>query len=114
MPNPVEALRIAAAFVKDNGKIYVTQTFQRANTPFLGTVKPLLKYITTIDFGELHYEKDLERYVRLAEASVNGVSLVVEDITLVPGSVDNKYQAAKLLIFKKVKTELALSAESEE
>ena len=103
MPNPVEALRIAAALVKEDGKIYVTQTFQRANTPLLGTLKPLLKYITTIDFGELHYEKDLERYLRLAEASVNGVSLVVVENTLVPGSVDNKYQAAKLLVLKKVK-----------
>ena len=104
MPNPVQALRIAATFVKDEGEIYVTQTFQRSPTPFLSVIKPLLKYITTIDFGPLHYESDLEQYIDQAKEMVDGLSLKVVENCVVPGSIDNKFQSARLIVFKKVKT----------
>jgi len=102
MPSPVQALHIASSFVKPDGKVFVTQTFQRATTPLLSTLKPMLKHLTTIDFGELHYEVDLEEYIQNAEEPVNGISLVLEENSIVPGSIDNNYQAARLLVFKKV------------
>jgi len=101
MPDPVGALRIAASFVKDDGKIYVTQTFQRQKTPVVGIVKPLLKYITTIDFGTLHYESHLNVYIEKAKEPVDGIGLEVEENGVVPGSIDNAYQAARLIIFNK-------------
>ncbi len=102
MPSPVEALRIAAALVKPNGKVYVTQTFQRKATPFLGTIKPMLKYLTTIDFGPLHYESQLQEYIDQAAAVKDGLSLQVEENIIVPGSIDNQFQSARLLVFTKV------------
>mmetsp|Transcript_16353 Transcript_16353/g.26641 ORF Transcript_16353/g.26641 Transcript_16353/m.26641 type:complete len:238 (+) Transcript_16353:61-774(+) len=105
MPNPVQALRIAASFVKPQGRIYVTQTFQKANTPVLGLIKPMLKYVTTIDFGPLHYERHLAEYLKEAERLVNGEKLVVEENIVVPGSIDNSYQSARLIVFKKVRQE---------
>lgn len=101
MPSPVHALRIAASFVKDDGKVYVTQTFQRQQTPLIGFVKPLLKYITTIDFGQLHYETHLDQYIAEAAKASDGWKLEVEENIVVPGSIDNAYQAARLIVFKK-------------
>lgn len=101
MPNPVLALRIAASFVKDDGKVYVTQTFQRRPTPLMGVVKPMLKYVTTIDFGPLHYERHLDAYIAEAARPVDGVALTVLERTLVPGSIDNKFQGAYLIVFAK-------------
>ena len=57
MPDPVNALHVTASMLKPNGLIYITQTFQKKSTPFLATIKPLLKYLTTIDFGNLIYEE---------------------------------------------------------
>ncbi|GBG29724.1 Hypothetical Protein FCC1311_059452 [Hondaea fermentalgiana] len=105
MPNPVRALRIAARFVKDDGKLYVTQTFQRQSTPMLGFIKPLLKYVTTIDFGQLHYEKHLDEYLAEAAKPVDGWKLVAEENSVIPNSIDNAYQAARLVVFKKVPAE---------
>jgi hypothetical protein len=103
MPTPAEALRVAAALVKPEGNVYVTQTFQRAYSPVMGVVKPLLKYLTTIDFGNLHYTTDLERYVREAAQPKGGWALRLEEDLTVPGSIDNSMQVAKLLVFKRVK-----------
>lgn len=104
MPTPVEALRIAASLVKDSGKIYITQTFQRQTTPILGTLKPLLKHITTVNFGSLHYETDLQAYIQEAQEPNDGFKfkLVVEENSPVPGSIDNRYQGARLVVFTKV------------
>ena len=52
--------------------IYVGQTYQRRALPLLAWVKPLLKYATTIDFGQLTYEHDVRRIYDEA-ATVAGV-----------------------------------------
>jgi hypothetical protein len=51
LPNPLEGLRIASTLIKDEGSIYITQTYQRNGNKFFEILKPLLKFITTIDFG---------------------------------------------------------------
>eukprot|EP00041_Stephanoeca_diplocostata_P011029 m.178589 g.178589 ORF g.178589 m.178589 type:complete len:240 (+) comp18385_c0_seq21:59-778(+) len=102
MPSPVRALRIAASMIKPDGRIYVTQTFQKQSIPFLATVKPLLKYITTIDFGPLHFERDLDGYITDLATFENGVKLVVEENSVIPGSINNQFQSARMIVFKKV------------
>ena len=55
MPDPVGALRVAASQIGPDCRIYITQTFQNARSPYLERVKPLLRLITTIDFGQVTY-----------------------------------------------------------
>lgn len=59
MPDPVAALVHVAGLLKPGGQIYVTQTFEKEYNAVLSTVKPLLKYLLTIDFGKVTYEKDV-------------------------------------------------------
>ncbi|KAK3276377.1 hypothetical protein CYMTET_15540 [Cymbomonas tetramitiformis] len=91
MPDPPKALRAVAKVLKPQGLIYVTQTYQQRYTPLLGYIKPLMGYVTTIDFGKLTYEADLKRIV--ADAGMR----IVEN-TAIPGSVDNYFQCAKFVM----------------
>jgi len=58
MPNPVKALQHVMQLMKDDGRIYCTQTFEGKKNVLMEKVKPLLKFLTTIDFGQVTYEKD--------------------------------------------------------
>merc|ERR1711971_533449 len=74
-----------------NNKIYITQTFQKRYTPFMATLKPLLKYITTIDFGTLTYEKDLDSILQKA-------TMKIVENSIISGSVDTALQAARIIV----------------
>lgn len=58
MPEREKALQIAKKLVKPNGKIIFLLTLHRKKNPLFEKVKPLIKYITTIDFGNITYEND--------------------------------------------------------
>ena len=92
MPEPEKALALCSALTKGGkGKIYVTQTFQKKDFPFLAFLKPLLKYLTTIDFGKLTFEKEVEGIIERSGKKLMEKSQIKE-------SVDNAYQAAYILI----------------
>jgi ubiquinone/menaquinone biosynthesis C-methylase UbiE len=93
MPDPLAALKVMAEMLKPGGVIYITQTFQRRSVPFLSTIKPLLFYLTTIDFGQLVFEADILKIVEKAEMEV------VEN-SVVPKSVDTPLQVARLLVVR--------------
>jgi len=79
-------------------KVYITQTYQRRSPPFLSIIKPIIKYVTTIDFGQLVMEKevlDIFKHESVAEV------FEVEDHTVLEGSVDNYWQAAYISILKR-------------
>ena len=58
MPDPSGALRHVSTLLGDEGRIYFTQTFQERRSSFTERAKPLLKKITTVDFGRVTYETD--------------------------------------------------------
>ena len=93
MPDPPAALQAAAAMLKPSGTIYITQTFQRRNVPGLSIFKPMIKYLTTIDFGQLVFEPEVVRIVEAAQMEV------IENV-IIPNSVDNAMQVARLLVVK--------------
>jgi len=93
MPDPPAALQAAAAMLKPGGLIYVTQTYQRRAPLGLSVFKPLMKYLTTIDFGKLTFEQEVVDIVAAA-----GMELVENSV--VPGSIDNQWQSARLLVVK--------------
>ena len=98
LPEPLAALDAVAALVRPGGHVYVTQTYQRRAVPLLGVVKPLLKHITTIDFGPLMYERDLDALVAAATRLSTPLQCVRNEP--IAGSVDNWFQVARLVVFK--------------
>ena len=102
LPDPTKALQLASNFINKNNKtddwgskgtVYITQTYQRTTPFFLPYLKPLLKYATTIDFGQLVREEDVLETFRQSE-------LEVVKHEVIPGSVDNRFQAAYLSILR--------------
>jgi len=58
LPDPVAALRHVATLLEGGGRIYFTQTFEEQRSALLERIKPLLKTLTSIDFGTVTYEED--------------------------------------------------------
>ena len=94
MPDPVAALAAAASMVKPGGAVFITQTYQKRYTPLLGTLKPLLKYLTTIDFGPLTYESELDDIIAKSGCTV-------ETNAPIAGSINTRFQVAKLVVLRK-------------
>ncbi len=61
LPDPTAALRHVGSLLVPNGRLYFTQTFEARPSPLLEVVKPLLRWVTTIDFGSVTYEHDFRR-----------------------------------------------------
>ena len=59
LPSPVDALKHVKNMLTENGRIFVTQTIETKRSFIVELVKPLLKYILTIDFGNVTYEDSL-------------------------------------------------------
>jgi len=93
MPDPGAALRAAASMLNDKGLIYVTQTFQNQPSPITAMVKPLLRALTTIDFGVVTYKADMDAII---ESS--GLSLL-ED-SPIPGSINTTAQTARMYVLE--------------
>ena len=66
LPDPVAALQHVMGLLNEDGRIYFTQTFEDRPSPFMERLKPLLKKLTTIDFGEVTYEEDFVETVESA------------------------------------------------
>jgi ubiquinone/menaquinone biosynthesis C-methylase UbiE len=66
LPDPPAALRHVAGLLTPGGRVYLTQTFEHERSRVLDIVKPLLRFVTTIDFGRVTYEPEFQR--ALAEA----------------------------------------------
>src|SRR6185369_8115999 len=61
LDDPPAALRHVASLLVDGGRVYFTQTFEHRRARIVEAVKPLLRFVTTIDFGNVTYEVDFRR-----------------------------------------------------
>lgn len=61
LPEPEAALRHVRSLLTPGARIYFTQTFEHAPSRAVELVKPLLRLVTTIDFGRVTYEADFRR-----------------------------------------------------
>lgn len=61
LPDPPAAVRHVVSLLAPGGRLYFTQTFEHERAPLLERVKPLLRRLTTIDFGRVTYEDDFRR-----------------------------------------------------
>ncbi|WP_018882144.1 MULTISPECIES: bifunctional 2-polyprenyl-6-hydroxyphenol methylase/3-demethylubiquinol 3-O-methyltransferase UbiG [unclassified Thioalkalivibrio] len=75
LPHPEQALRHATGQLRPGGRFLFTQTIQRRPARWMERLKPLLRRLTTIDFGQVTYEADLR-------AQLAAAGLVVEEWTV--------------------------------
>lgn len=57
-------------WLNGKGKVVFFQTMFRERSSFMEFVKPRLKYVTTIDFGKVTYERDFYNLLRQKDLSV--------------------------------------------
>jgi ubiquinone/menaquinone biosynthesis C-methylase UbiE len=104
LPDWSTALTSVASVLRPNGKIYITQTYQKQHEQalwwWLSWIKPLLRHVTTIDFGQLVTLDQIEEFydkIVLAEEHQDWKLLRHEKV---PHNVDNPWQAAYWTCFQ--------------
>uniref|UniRef100_A0A7S4EVM4 Methyltransferase domain-containing protein n=1 Tax=Chrysotila carterae TaxID=13221 RepID=A0A7S4EVM4_CHRCT len=91
MPDPPAALRAVASLLRPGGRIYITQTFQNRPSPLAECVKPMLRWLTTIDFGAVTYHSQVTEIVKKA-----GLKIVHDQP--IEGSIDTPWQTARMIV----------------
>ena len=71
MPNKIKTLEKARSLLKQNGKIYFVLTLFEKRKKLIERFKPLLKYATTIDFGEALTESQFLEILKESGLNVN-------------------------------------------
>lgn len=94
MPDPKEALVKVAKVLETKGKIYITQTYQKKTPPLMTYLKPMIKYVTTIDFGQLVTVEQVKQFFQVE-------NLELEQHSVIDGSLDNYWQAAYITVLVK-------------
>ncbi len=96
MPNPTQALAAAAKMISSNSaspRIYVTQTFELYRSALTELTKPLLRFFTTIDFGQVTYEAEFQ-----ADVSSAGMEIVAS--TILPNRISSSSRQTRLVVLK--------------
>lgn len=70
LPDPPAALRHVRSLLVADGRIYFTQTFEHRPSRLVERVKPLLRVLTTIDFGRVTYEQEFRRALEAADITI--------------------------------------------
>jgi SAM-dependent methyltransferase len=63
LPDPVAALRHVSTLLAPGAPVFFTQTIERRRSRTLEVLKPLLRLVTTIDFGQVTYEVSFRRTI---------------------------------------------------
>lgn len=66
LPEPERALRHCRGLLGPHGRLYFTQTVEQRRAPWAEVLKPLLKRVTSIDFGRVTYADAFEAQIRAA------------------------------------------------
>lgn len=61
LPDPPATLRHVGGLLRPGAPLYFTQTFEHARSRTMEVAKPLLRLLTTIDFGRVTYEPEFRR-----------------------------------------------------
>ncbi|MFP4495998.1 MAG: class I SAM-dependent methyltransferase [Halochromatium sp.] len=74
LPEPERALRHCSALLSEDGRLYFTQTLQMRPDRWMEILKPMLKRVTSIEFGRVTYESELR-------AQIDAAGLELEELT---------------------------------
>ncbi|WP_223111583.1 class I SAM-dependent methyltransferase [Billgrantia pellis] len=75
LPEPERALRHCRTLLKPDGRLFFTQTFQQRPSRGMERLKPMLKRLTSIDFGRVTYEEAFK-------SQLDAAGLALEEFTL--------------------------------
>jgi len=70
LPDPQGALTHICTMLTPEGVLYFTQTFENERSPLVERMKPVLRALTTIDFGRVTYEDAFRRELREADVDL--------------------------------------------
>lgn len=87
LPEPERALHHVSTLLNPAGRIFFTQTFSERRSTLLEKAKPLLKNLTTVEFGRVTYEEDFVDTLRAG-------GLQLEELTVMNGSPVHSYRLA--------------------
>ena len=82
IPDKVKALQRTVGMLKhphsSGSRIYFTQTFETPGIVgfVMSFVKPMLKYLLSIDFGSVTYEKDFKRVLKEADVTIHEIHVM--------------------------------------
>ncbi|WP_202405660.1 MULTISPECIES: class I SAM-dependent methyltransferase [Halomonadaceae] len=66
LPEPEQALRHCCTLLNSGGRIHFTQTIQNSHSRMMEAFKPVLRRLTSIDFGRVTYEADFRAQIEAA------------------------------------------------
>jgi SAM-dependent methyltransferase len=66
LPEPERALRQCCTLLSPGGRIFFTLTIQKQPSRWMEIMKPMLKRVTSIDFGRVTYEDAFRAQIRAA------------------------------------------------
>ena len=70
LPDPRRALDHVRTLLTPTGRMYFTQTFENQRSPLMERLKPMLRTLTTIDFGRVTYEDEFRKELRTADVDL--------------------------------------------
>ncbi|WP_019626113.1 bifunctional 2-polyprenyl-6-hydroxyphenol methylase/3-demethylubiquinol 3-O-methyltransferase UbiG [Thioalkalivibrio sp. ALJT] len=70
LPEPERALHHCAGLLTNAGRVYFTQTFQTRRSWLVERIKPWLRRLTTIDFGQVTYAADFRAHLTNAGLTI--------------------------------------------
>ena len=76
--DPPAALRHVRSLLVPDGRIYFTQTFEHTPSRAVETLKPLLRLLTTIDFGRVTYGADFRRALAAGGETIEAFEVLNE------------------------------------
>jgi SAM-dependent methyltransferase len=87
LPDPVEAITRVGAQLAPGGRLFFTQTFENRRSLIAERLKPMIRHLTSIQFGRVTYEHEFRRVLEQA-----GVRL--EELATLHGTRARSYRLA--------------------
>jgi 2-polyprenyl-3-methyl-5-hydroxy-6-metoxy-1,4-benzoquinol methylase len=78
LPEPEQALRHCCALLSADGRIFFTQTIEKRPTRWIEILKPMLKRLTSVDFGRVTYEDAFKAQIRSAGLELEEFSTLAD------------------------------------
>lgn len=78
LPEPEQALRHCRALVNPSGRIFFTQSIRKQPARWMEILKPMLKWVTSIDFGRVTYEDDFKAQIRAAGLELEEFTILAQ------------------------------------
>lgn len=87
LPDPVGAITRVGEQLAPDGQLFFTQTFENRRSPIAERVKPMIRHLTSIQFGRVTYEHEFRRV--LDEAQVD-----LEELATLESTRQRSYRLA--------------------